>query len=116
MHHRLDAARAACAAAALLAAGAFAAPHAHDCPDAASAAHAPCPPASAASPAHGGAMLTRQAHEERMRRMHSFKSWEECRAYVDDPANAMPMGGPRAASRPGHPMGDPCASLPRLKP
>ena len=116
MHHRLFATRSALAVAGtLLATTVLAAPHTHDCPDAASAAQGPCPAAAASSP-HGSAMLTRQAHEERMRRMHAFKSWEECRAYMDDPANAMPMGGPRAASRPGKPMGDPCASLPHIKP
>lgn len=116
MNHRVLVSRAAVAVAALLPfTMATAAGGDGGCTHAAAAASSPCPP-GAASSAHGGAMLTRQAHQERMRRMQSFKSYEECHAYMDDPANAMPMGGPRAASHPGMAMGDPCASLPRLKP
>ena len=55
-----------------------------------------------------------QDRGEHMRRMSSFKSWEECRAYMDDWRTRHPMmHGPRGASMP---MADNCAGLPRHAP
>jgi len=97
----------------LLVAFAASATPAAGCPQAASAGQPPCPPPPRSSgPVNSGSTLTRQAHEEHQRRMASFKSYEECRAYLDD-WQARMQHGDHPAPRP---TDDACAGLPRLKP
>ena len=77
-----------------------------------------CPGASVATgrPMTGG-MLTREAHEEHLRRMASFKTYEECRAYMDDwRARTLSQGRGHAASVASAPVHDECDSLPHGKP
>ena len=88
---------------------------------AAGAVSGPAPGLQGASVATGrpmtGGMLTREAHEEHLRRMASFKTYEECRAYMDDwRARTLSQGRGHAASVASAPGHDECDSLPRGKP
>jgi hypothetical protein len=62
-------------------------------------------------------LMTPDERAEHQRRMSSFKSFEECRAYVDDLHKKMAVRAKeRGVAMPTAPARDPCAGLPRLKP
>jgi hypothetical protein len=61
-------------------------------------------------------LMTPDERAEHQRRMSSFKSFEECRAYVDDLHRKLAARArERGVAMPAEPPHDPCADLPRLK-
>jgi hypothetical protein len=61
-------------------------------------------------------LMTPDERAEHQRRMNSFKSFEECRAYVDDLHRKLATRArERGVAMPAEPPHDPCADLPRLK-
>jgi hypothetical protein len=62
-------------------------------------------------------LLTPAEMDEHRRRMGTFKSYEECHAYIDDLHGKLAARAKaRGQAAPTMPARDPCADLPRLKP
>jgi hypothetical protein len=77
----------------------------------------------APGPMHGASgpmmmsLLTPSEMDEHRRRMGTFKSYEECHAYIDDLRTKLTARArERGQAAPSMPPRDPCADLPRLKP
>jgi hypothetical protein len=74
-------------------------------------------------PMHGASapmmmsLLTPAEMDEHRRRMGTFKSYEECHAYIDDLRGKLAARAKaRGQAAPTMPARDPCSDLPRLKP